>query len=153
MTSSCWSTGSLTTRSTSPSTILSSEYIDYENVLIAPSKGNLSRIIDPADVAFEFGSVYQKDSFFPGNLAGLKDPYILRDVRGQSVVFYPFQYNPVQKILRVYNKIVVEVYASGPGIINVYNRGSSQPVYSMEFLNIYENHFLNYRFHQLVIQC
>ena len=35
--------------------ILSSDYIEYENVLIAPSKGNFSRNIDPADVNFEFG--------------------------------------------------------------------------------------------------
>ena len=77
--------------------ILSSDYIEYENVLIAPSKGNLSRLIDPSYVEYEFGPVYQKDDFFPGNLVDLEDPYILRDVRGQSIVFHPFQYDPVQK--------------------------------------------------------
>ena len=43
--------------------VLSSEYIDYENILIASSKGNLSRLIDPADVEYEFGPVYQQDEF------------------------------------------------------------------------------------------
>ena len=70
--------------------VLSSEFVDYENILIAPSKGNFSRNIDPADVVYDFGSVYQENVFFPGDLAGLENPYILRDVRGQSVVFYPF---------------------------------------------------------------
>ena len=124
--------------------VLSFEFVDYENILIAPSKGNLSRLIDPSDVEYEFGPVYQQDKFFPGNLTGLEDPYILRDVRGQSVVFYPIQYNSIQKVLRVYKTIEVEVYAAGPGQINVFNRTSTQPVYSKEFLNIYNNHFLNY---------
>ena len=124
--------------------VLSSEFVDYENILIAPSKGNLSRNIDPSKVDFEFGSVYQKDDFFPGNLINLESPYILRDVRGQSVVFFPFQYNPVQKVLRVYRNIEVEVYAVGPGSINVLNRTAAQPTYSKEFLHIYENHFKNF---------
>ena len=124
--------------------VLASEFVDYENILIAPSKGNLSRLIDPSDVEYEFGPVYQQDKFFPGDLVGLEDPYILRDVRGQSIVFYPIQYNSVQKVLRVYNNIEVEVYATGPGQINVFNRTSNEPVYSKEFLNIYNNHFINY---------
>jgi len=33
--------------------VLSSEFIDYENILIAPSKGNLSRLIYPSDVEYE----------------------------------------------------------------------------------------------------
>ena len=124
--------------------IVSSNYVEYEHILIAPSKGNLSRLIDPADVDYEFGPVYQRDKFFPGDLVGVEDPYILRDLRGQSVVFYPFQYNPVQQILRVYKNIEVEVYAAGPGQINILNRTSFEPVYSQEFLNIYNNHFQNY---------
>ena len=124
--------------------VVSSEFVEYKDVLIAPSKGNLSRLIDPIDVPYEFGPVYQQDEFFPGDLAGLEDPYILRDVRGQSIVFYPIQYNSVQKLLRVYNNIEVEVYAAGPGQINVFNRTSNEPVYSKEFLNIYNNHFINY---------
>ena len=124
--------------------VLASEFVDYDNILIAPSKGNLSRLIDPSDVEYEFGPVYQQDKFFPGDLVGLEDPYILRDVRGQSIVFYPIQYNSVQKVLRVYNNIEVEVYAAGLGQINVFNRTSNEPVYSKEFLNIYNNHFINY---------
>jgi len=124
--------------------VLSSEFVEYENILIAPSKGNLSRKIDPSDVAYEFGPIYQQDEFFPGKLAKLELPYILRDIRGQSIVFYPIQYNSFRKVLRVYNNIEVEIYAIGPGKINTYSRTSSQPVYSKEFLNIYNNHFLNY---------
>ena len=43
--------------------VLSSEFVDYENIIIAPSKGNISRNINPADVEYKFGSVYQKDIY------------------------------------------------------------------------------------------
>ena len=39
--------------------IVSSDFVEYKDVLIAPSKGNLSRLVDPVDVPYEFGSVYQ----------------------------------------------------------------------------------------------
>ena len=37
--------------------ILSSEFVEYENILIAPSKGNLNRNIDPVNVNFKFGEI------------------------------------------------------------------------------------------------
>jgi len=71
------------------------KYEDFENIEIAPSKGNLSRTIDPKTVPFEKGEIYQKNGFYPGTLANLREPFIMRDVRGQSVDVYPVQYNPV----------------------------------------------------------
>ena len=44
--------------------ILSSEFTDYNNISIAPSKGNLSRLINPEDIFYEFGAEYSQDSFF-----------------------------------------------------------------------------------------
>ena len=76
--------------------ILSSEYIDYYNIQVAPSKGNLLRNINPDQIPYEYGNIYTVDEFYPGKLAELRDPYILRDVRGQTVVVYPFQYNPIK---------------------------------------------------------
>jgi len=60
-------------------------YEDFENVLVAPSKGILPRTVDPDDVPFVFGDVYNVDGWFPGDVAVLDDPYILRDFRGQLV--------------------------------------------------------------------
>ena len=48
--------------------ILSSEFTDYNNISIAPSKGNLSRLINPEDISYEFGAEYSQDSFFPSTL-------------------------------------------------------------------------------------
>ena len=82
---------------------------------------------------------------FPSTIANLQDPYILKNLRGQTVDFYPIQYNPVQKILRVYSEITVKVYAEGESSLNVLQRKSGKQVIAREYKNIYEGHFLNYR--------
>ena len=124
--------------------IISSEYVEYENILIAPSKGNLNRLINPNDVPYEFGEVYNNDEFYPNQLVGLEDPYIIRDLRGQTVVFYPFSYNPVQQKLRVYSNITIEVYSHGTSNINTIEERDQESKYPLEYVNIFENHFLNF---------
>ena len=89
--------------------IIDSEYSDYENINIAPSKGNLFRNVDPSTIDYQYGLQYEVDDFYPGVLADLRDPYIARDFRGQTIIAYPFQYNPVKKTLRVYHTITVKV--------------------------------------------
>jgi hypothetical protein len=123
--------------------VLSSSYTDYENVNIAPSKGNLLRTVDPSTVPFEYGSAYSKDEFYPDKLTDLGEPYILRDFRGQVVNIYPFQYNPVSKVLRVYSDISVKVSRKSNNGINVFNRIRQITKIDQEFKEIYENHFLN----------
>ena len=89
--------------------VVSSSFTDYLNVEIAPSKGNLYRNIDPASIDFVKGASYNNNEFYPGNLVQLSDPFLFRTIRGQVVEFFPVQYNPVTKILRIYNEINVEV--------------------------------------------
>ena len=98
--------------------IISSEFTEYNNILIAPSKGNLSREVNPSEIPYEWNDVYDRDEFFPEKLAELRNPYILRDSRGQTIVTYPFQYNPMSKILRVYTNLVVEIFENGNSNIN-----------------------------------
>ena len=82
--------------------IIKANYQEYENILIAPSKGNLLRSVNPEDIPYEFGDVYSEDNYFPGELATLREPYIIRDFRGQVIDLYPIQYNPIQKTMRLY---------------------------------------------------
>ena len=137
--------------------VISSSYTDIENIDIAPSKGNFTRMINPSDVAFTQSAVYSQDGFFPGKLADLRDPYILRDFRGQTVVVYPFQYNPTTKVLRVYSDITVRVSNEGQSQKNVLQRSSSVSKIDAEFKSIYEHQFVNFdnndtRFDYLVDQ-
>lgn len=93
--------------------IQEAEFDEYTGIEIAPSKGNLKRIIDPRQVAFEYGPAYQHDAFFPGALAALQTPFIWRDTRGQALWIFPVQYNPVQKVMRVYRSITLRVHPAG----------------------------------------
>lgn len=125
-------------------TVTSSIYEEYNNVLIAPSKGNLLRTINPDDVPFEFGDVYNIDNFYPSKIAELDEPYILRDYRGQVVKIYPIQYNPVKKIMRFYKEITVEVFPIGPDTYNIIDREELPSKVETNFNQLYKNHFINY---------
>jgi len=90
-------------------TIVDSKYSTIENINIIPSKGNLYRNINPSLIPFNKGPIYEIDQDYPSSVFSLSEPYIQRDLRGQTLNFVPFQYNPVQKILKVYSKIVVKI--------------------------------------------
>lgn len=125
--------------------VASSKYKDYTNIEIAPSKGSFSRKIDPASVPYIYGENYTKNEFFPNKLTDLNDPYIIRDFRGQTVNFYPIQYNPVTKTLRVYYEIVVKVEKTGENGINQLERNREiSPTLDPEFNQIYSKRFVNY---------
>ncbi|MEA3446235.1 MAG: C25 family peptidase propeptide domain-containing protein, partial [Bacteroidota bacterium] len=124
--------------------VVDSKYVDYPNVSLLPSKGNLTRDIDPATVPYSFGKAYQQDEFFPAKLTQLREPFILRDYRGQTVVVYPFQYNPVKKLLRVYHEMVVEISKKSDNGQNILVRNKSVERVSSEFNQLYTNQFLNY---------
>jgi len=128
-------------------TVIDSKYIELDHIRIAPSKGNLSRTQDPDKIPYTYGKVYTKDAFYPGDLVEMASPYIAGDFRGQAVIAYPFQYNPVRNILRVYTEITVEVDKHGNKKgENEYQRGKKLDFkeLSHEFKNVYSRHFINY---------
>jgi len=127
--------------------IIDSEYIELENINILPSKGNLSREVNPDEIEYSWSNIYSKDAFFPSEFAHLRDPYILREHRGQTVVFNPFQYNPVKKTLRIYKSIKIEIFENGISNVNVKNRAlrrnAANGKINKEYQSIYDYHFLN----------
>ena len=123
--------------------VISSTYTDYPGVEIAPSKGNLYRDTDPSTVPYTYGREYANSSFFPANLALLRAPYIVRDYRAQTIVVEPFMYNPLTKVLRVYNDIVVKVKALDNNGANVLVRSATNRRIDIEYQAIYEKQFLN----------
>ncbi|HNX44281.1 MAG TPA: C25 family cysteine peptidase [Bacteroidales bacterium] len=92
--------------------IIESEYVEYHNMRIAPSRGNLPLTAEAAATPYTFGESYDHDDFYPGNLAGGQETFIIRNQRGQSFSINSFQYNPVTRTLRVYTKLSVEIYLS-----------------------------------------
>jgi len=136
--------------------IVNYDFTEYQNILIAPSKGNLSRDINPNEIEYVFNDIYSVDEYYPESIVSLREPYILRDLRGQTVVVTPFQYNPIQKTLRVYHNIQIRVFDNGVGHVNILDRSDNINKLDNEYKNIYENHFLNFqndtRFDYLVDQ-
>ena len=65
--------------------IIAASYEEYDNIFVAPSKGNLPRTINPADVPYEFGDIYTQTTWYPTIIAELQEPYYMRDFRGQVV--------------------------------------------------------------------
>jgi len=125
-------------------TVLSSRYYEIQNIDVAPSKGIILRTVNPAAVAYTFGEAYAADAFFPGELVQLGEPYNLRDHRGVVVDVYPLQYNPVQRTLRVYTTMTVEVAPTGTGTINVLSPDRAMHSLSRAFDTVYRSHFINY---------
>ena len=125
--------------------VIDAQYTDYNNMSIAPSKGNLSRQVNPDDVPYTYGEMYQQDAFWPAAQATLDAPYILRDFRGQNIVVRPFAYNPVTKTLRVYtNMTIAMTKVSDNGENPKVSRRSNTVKASPEFMASYERRFINF---------
>jgi len=123
--------------------LIDAQYTDFQ-MEVAPSKGDFPRSVNPDDVPYTYGEAYSTDAFFPAQNIGLYDPYILRDFRGQNMVFYPFAYNPVTHTLRVYYNMTVEMYNDGISNKNVLDRRSNEVRIDPEIQAMYDNHFINY---------
>ena len=123
--------------------ILEVDFVETTISDIASSKGNITRDIDLASVPYAYGKEYETDAFFPEQVVFLRDPYILRTIRGQAVVFQPIQYNPIQRILRIYTNIKIGVQENGTSTVNpLLQRPMAGG--SREFENMYREHFINY---------
>lgn len=121
--------------------ILNSEYV--EMILpVAPSKGNLTRDINPEMVPYYFAKFYSGNEFWPENLSYLTEPFILRDYRGITVRFQPFVYYPATQTLRIYTKLTVALEANGTDLTN--SLSVVKTSYAQEFAPLYENMFLNF---------
>ena len=120
--------------------VVSSKFIEKKNVLIAPSKGMIMRNEDPKKIPYVYGKSYSQNKFFPGEIATLDDPFILRDVRGQVVNFAPLQYNPVTKTLRIYTEITVAVSETSEQGKNILNKKGT----FAGFEDTYKRMFMNY---------
>ena len=126
-------------------TLVEADYIDFENVEIAPSKGDFPRTIDPDDVPYTYGEVYQQNAFFPSQPAILDEPYIHRDVRGQNMMVTPMAYNPATNTLRVYKHLVLSMVKIGEDNRNIITSRSKSMVLDPEFKAMYQSRYINYQ--------
>ncbi|NLL29330.1 MAG: hypothetical protein GX259_11125 [Bacteroidales bacterium] len=125
--------------------VLDVDYIDFQDIEIAPSKGNFTRDIDPETVPYIWGKTYQSNDFFPKSFATISDPYILRDYRGVAIKVFPLQYNHKARSLRAIKTIKIKV-ACDNSIAGKNQLTRTKPISKVDenFSQLYSNQFLNY---------
>jgi hypothetical protein len=124
--------------------LLASEFVDFPDMPVAPSKGHLLRSVDPASVPYTFDPFYHSGGVYPATPLESELPYILRDFRGLLVDANAFQYLPATRTLRVHTRLLIEVVPVGPGETNVLERTGLPEKIDRQFANLYEDHFINY---------
>ncbi len=125
--------------------IISSDVEEVYTKPIMPSKGHMTRDIDPSTVPYTFNNFYRTNSWYPENIVAAEEPYIVRDLRGITIQFNPMQYNPVEGKLRIYKRIVIEVYQDvSKAVVNPLIRTQPFIGVSSEFTEIYRSLFMNY---------
>ncbi|MBT6994518.1 MAG: hypothetical protein HN952_06135, partial [Candidatus Cloacimonetes bacterium] len=119
---------------------------DFEEITLQypllPSRGILYRNQDPTTIPYEINENSVVNSFYPENVATISEPYIMRDVRGTNVTFYPFQYNAETLTLRIYSNVNITLSENNDAVINPLNRADAKLTRVMD--NLYKTAFINY---------
>lgn len=125
--------------------VTKADFTEYDNIPVAPSKG------DPqfSDIPGWENPVYNENlisnnDFYPASIAEAGQPYIWCDTRGMALQIYPFAYNPVTGVLRVYHTIEVRLKTdSAPGM-NELTRYSGSYGRMSGLSALSKSHFINY---------
>jgi len=57
--------------------ILDIEFVEYNNINIVPSKGEISRIYNPDVIAYSFDGIYRQNVWYPQQNVELYNPYVM----------------------------------------------------------------------------
>lgn len=125
--------------------VLENEFVEFKNIFVAPSKGKIYRNEQPDLIPFTMSAHYSKNEFYPGKVANLNHPFILRDYKGQSIHINPVQYNPITKTLRVYAHLKIKITYDEISSENNIQKEEHISHVVEEFDHIYANQFLNYK--------
>ena len=119
---------------------------EYEDIILdhplLPSRGVLTRSMDINSIPYEIFESSIKDKWYPNEVTYSVDPYIIRDVRGTSIVVQPFQYNAFKNILRVYKSVTVDITYNDEQPTNPLKQVSNSVELTMN--SIYNSIFINY---------
>lgn len=119
--------------------VIDAQYSEISHFILAPSKGNLYRNVNPADIPYQKNESYLSDNYLLENAAITGETYQLRDYQGINIKVYPFDYNPSQRTLKAYSSITVKVTFNGEKSI------ASPQKNNRTFNAIYTQQFLNYK--------
>jgi len=120
--------------------IVATEFTEYHNMSVLPQQPTPEDDGKGGYVTGQFvmdESCYKTDSWYPGNVAELNAPIVIRDARTAALYIQPVQVNPATQSVRVYTKIEVEtVPIGGVGENEII---SSQPHAAPGFAQYYDD--------------
>ena len=109
---------------------------------MVPSRGVIYRNQEPSEIPYEVDPASRLVEDYPADIATTEAPFIVRDVRGTAVRFYPFHYDAMHNILNVYNRVVITLRENNQPATNPLTRINPTPV--KEAIGMYQSLFLNY---------
>jgi hypothetical protein len=98
--------------------ILTARWRDLGAMTPLPSRGPLSRDVDPAAVPRRRGEVYDGDAIWPAEAATLGRPFLVRDRRGAVLRIDPLRWNPQDGGLQALASMTLRVTVRGTGGVN-----------------------------------
>ena len=116
--------------------VVSSEYEEKPNLKLIP----VSLLQKKDDLPFELydeGSLYRESVYLPGSLYEAEEPGYFGSQRMVRIKIYPVQFNPSEKKIRIYNKMVFKIDFEG----EVKEEGLRQEGENEE---VYRNLLINY---------
>lgn len=91
-------------------------FTDYDNVDVLPQQSLPEFARDGSYEPRSFNinpDTYNENEWYPSSIAVISEPAIMRDARIAVLGFQPVQYNPVTRVLRVYNDVEIELLPIG----------------------------------------
>ncbi|MFM2207400.1 MAG: Gingipain precursor [Bacteroidota bacterium] len=121
--------------------VISASVREYQDILVAPSRGNLYRTQDPSTVPYLYSEAYDRPDSRENDFAELRTPFVLRDFTGQTVTFRPFRYDPLEGRLSVCFAATVRIR---PAAKNTGSEIRLPASVDETFSHIYSRRFINY---------
>lgn len=118
--------------------------VEVEKDLIAPilpSKGHLTRDINPQDIAFQFSSIYQQDTYWPSQQFSIGKNFTFCDIDGIRMCVLPARINHVQKKMKILQRAIVVLKFTAKEGFQLQKRTINP---SKTYHQIYQQSFLGY---------
>jgi gingipain R len=111
-------------------------YAEYYNINILPCPDQKKR---DTVVSTYKNEIYSKNEFYPTQALFHSSTYNVREIRAQLITISPYTYNPITKVLRVYNQLEITINISN----DIGDNELNKPINSNLGVQEFSHHFIN----------
>ncbi|TFG07172.1 MAG: hypothetical protein EU539_05655 [Promethearchaeota archaeon] len=122
-------------------------YFEEHGYNIYPSQGSIAECDDRGFYFEKNTTFYEENTFYPNKKVSLKDVGIIRGHRTALLMVCPVIYNPVSKIIRIYNQLDIEIMYISRDKSEERNHQSLNDIFkydSEQFSSFFDSIYLNY---------